>query len=349
MQHLLAVDLIENRSNPREDLTTLCADMAMARARIEAALQELASRHGVKASCITRAMEIYVDDLLNAVVSDLKGQLIRDIEAQNRALALGMSGRSARAAQGVGSIALLRRTVAAVKVRDIVRSIFSSRWSLRGLEVIDAFSENHFAKRGMLAQAFAFAALNQVVGDYFEFGLWAGESFAMAHRMRRRHHFDRMMLFGFDSFEGLPEIDDYRNNVWSKGDYACSEAEVRRILRRAGLRDDSYVLIKGYYEKSLNDDMHKALGARQAAIVYIDCDLYSSAKLVLNFIERYLVEGSIVCFDDYYCYKGCPHQGEQRALGEFLRESKLKFRPWLTYYPVGQSFIVNTEAERTIV
>ena len=109
-----------------------------------------------------------------------------------------------------------------MKVKDIVRKVLSRDWSLRAFQAIDAFSENRFAKRGMLAQAFAFAASNKVVCDYFEFGLSRGETFVMAHRMRRRYEFNRMMLFGFDSFEGLPEIDDARNNVWSKSQYDCS-------------------------------------------------------------------------------------------------------------------------------
>ena len=109
-----------------------------------------------------------------------------------------------------------------MKVKDIVRKVLSRDWSLRAFQAIDAFSENRFAKRGTLTQAFAFAASNKVVGDYFEFGLSRGETFVMAHRMRRRYEFNRMMLFGFDSFEGLPEIDDARNNVWSKSQYDCS-------------------------------------------------------------------------------------------------------------------------------
>ena len=51
--------------------------------------------------------------------------------------------------------------VAAMNAKDIVRNILLYNWSLRVLEAIDAFSENRFAKRGMLAQAFAFATANQ--------------------------------------------------------------------------------------------------------------------------------------------------------------------------------------------
>jgi hypothetical protein len=237
----------------------------------------------------------------------------------------------------LGELKLWRRNFAHAAARNFL----ARGWVLRSLEAIDAFSENRFAKRGMISQAFAFAAVNSIAGDYFEFGVSRGEAFQIAHRMRRRYHLDQMKLFGFDSFEGLPEIDDPRDNIWSKGQYACSEDELRQILRRGGMRLSEYELIKGYFDRSLNAGLHERLAGGQAAIVYIDCDLYSSTKLVLNFLSPYLVDGSIVCFDDYYCYKGNPDQGEQKALSEFLQNNtKFTFIPWITYFPIGKSFIV---------
>ena len=233
------------------------------------------------------------------------------------------------------------------KLLDVAARNFLSRsWVLRILEATGAFSENKFAKRGMISQAFSFAGANVVAGDYFEFGLARGESFLIAHRMRRRYRLDQMKLFGFDSFEGLPEIDDPRDNVWSMGQYACSEDELRKILRRGGMRPNEYELIKGYYDRSLSAELHERLAGRRAAIAYIDCDLYSSTKLVLNFLSPYLVNGSIVCFDDYYCYKGNPDQGQQKALSEFLQNnSEFVFIPWRDYFPLGKSFIVRRRDE----
>jgi O-methyltransferase len=231
-------------------------------------------------------------------------------------------------------------------VYDAVRNFLSQSWVIRIVEAIDAFSENRFAKRGMISQAFAFAGVNGVAGDYFEFGLARGETFLIAHRMRRRYSLDQMKLFGFDSFEGLPEIDDARDNVWSMGQYACSEDDLRKILRKHGMRPTEYELIKGYYDRSLNAELHERLADRKAAIAYIDCDLYSSTKLVLNFLRSYLVDGSIVCFDDYYSYKGNPDQGEQKALSEFLQSSsEFAFIPWTDYFPLGKSFIVRLRDE----
>jgi hypothetical protein len=67
--------VIENPRNRHDELATLYENMAMARARIEQALEELASAHGIKASRVSNAMETYADNLLSALVSELKRQL----------------------------------------------------------------------------------------------------------------------------------------------------------------------------------------------------------------------------------------------------------------------------------
>ena len=210
----------------------------------------------------------------------------------------------------------------------------------RIIEVLDRRAENRLREFGMLAHAFEFKKINGVAGDYFEFGLWRGKTFCYAHQLKRRYKLDRMELWGFNSFAGLPVIDDVKNNVWHEGQFACSEDEFRQIVRRRGMRPADYNLVKGFYQDSLNDNLHIRLAGRCAAIVYIDCDLFASTALVLSFVERYLIQGSVICFDEYWGYRGDPNQGEQRAFREFAAGSReLGFIPWIDYAPLGKSFI----------
>ncbi len=64
----------------------------------------------------------------------------------------------------------------------------------------------------------------------------------MKHRYRQ---FDTK-LFGFDSFQGLPEIKDPKDNIWSQGQFAFSEEEFRINLKRCGFPDDELELIPGF-------------------------------------------------------------------------------------------------------
>jgi len=223
----------------------------------------------------------------------------------------------------------------------LARRLGNTRVANRLIEGLDLRSDNRLRERGMLAQAFEFMKINNVIGDYFEFGLWRGKTFLYAHEMKQRYRCEKMRLWGFDSFQGLPAIDDCRDNIWRAGQFACSEREFREILRRAGVREHEYELVAGYYEHSLkSSSLRDQLSGNSAAIVYIDCDLYTSAKQVLEFIKHYLVNGSILCFDDYYNYKASPAQGERKALAEFLAQyDDVDFIDWFDYSPLGKSFI----------
>jgi|SRR5579864_5741998 len=231
----------------------------------------------------------------------------------------------------------------ALNLTTLARQMLDSSTFFQLFEALDRRSDNRMSELGIISQAFEFKKINGVEGDYFEFGLWRGKTFRFAHRMKRRYRLPDVRLFGFDSFAGLPCVEDHYDNIWHEGQFACSEVEFRRILQQSGFMRSEYDLFPGFYENSLNDAAHARLDGCKAAIVYIDCDLYESTRCVLQFIARYLVNGTIVCFDDYYCYKAAPDQGEQRALTEFIQEHKtIRFLPYFDYSPLGKSFIVRT-------
>lgn len=223
-----------------------------------------------------------------------------------------------------------------------IRRIANSAPALGLARLLDGYMENRFCERGMLRQAFAFVHLNGIRGDYFEFGLWQGRTFLLARRLKMLYRLEHMHLRGFDSFQGLPEVKPGESEIWSTGQFACSYQKFRSILSSNGVRDTEFTLVQGFYDESLDEKQHTLLAGRTAAIVYIDCDLYELTLPVLRFIERYLVNGAVVCFDDFYCYAGRPDRGEQRALKEFLAETPgIDFQRYLAYCPAGQSFIVN--------
>jgi O-methyltransferase len=228
-------------------------------------------------------------------------------------------------------------------VKQSLKRLLDSNWVMRLLEVADRRSENRVSELGMIAQAMEFVKINQVSGDYFEFGMWRGKTFKYAHKMMRRYGVAGMTLRGFDSFQGLPAPEDARNNVWTEGEFACARPDLERELRSTGFRAADYELIEGFYDQSLTQELvDRMVGLSvRAAIVYIDCDLYESTRPVLRFIANFLQPGTIVCFDDYYNYRGATDQGEALALAEFLALNRqFVFMPYFTYSPLGQSFIV---------
>jgi hypothetical protein len=58
----------------------------------------------------------------------------------------------------------------------------------------------------------------------------------------------------------------------------------------------------------------------KAALVHIDSDLYASARCALEGVAPILANGALICFDDWFMYRGDPNEGEARAFREFLAE-----------------------------
>jgi hypothetical protein len=176
-------------------------------------------------------------------------------------------------------------------------------------------TENNFRK------GLRFLKMNRVKGDYAEFGVFNGSSFITAYHLAQLERQKNMKFYAFDSFEGLPKPerkDINSDSDWKKGDFSCSLENFKRNLKRGGVNMNKVVCIKGEYKKSLK----KQHNPRKLAFILIDCDYYSSAKDVLNYIKQYLQRGTIVLFDDWYAFKASKEQGEQKAFNEFLKKNK---------------------------
>ncbi len=110
-------------------------------------------------------------------------------------------------------------------------------------------------------------------------------------------HRGRAQLFGFDSFQGLPEA--WRTH--KIGDYAAPAPKV-----------EGATLVPGLFEETLP---RFAFASGQVTFVHVDCDLYSSTCTVLEAIRPHLARGAIVTFDELLDYPG--HEAhELLALGE---------------------------------
>ena len=162
-----------------------------------------------------------------------------------------------------------------------------------------------------------FAHINRpIVGYYFEFGSHEGRTMRLAWQ-HFQHLFDWSYV-AFDSFAGLPEIEDIdKQAIWEKGRLKTTEKDFVRIVTRAGMPRHKLTTVKGFYDQSLTQDLQRRLSSHKAAVVYVDCDLYRSTVPVLRFIKPFLQTGTVIVFDDWNCFCGDPDRGERRAWREF--------------------------------
>jgi O-methyltransferase len=192
----------------------------------------------------------------------------------------------------------------------------------------------------IISKAANIIAPEKVEGDYLEFGVFAGASFIRSYHMIKdvfkahqklhagrteddaaeiKRIWDNMRFFAFDSFQGLPEPNgvDKETNSFATGKYTCTENSFHENLVKAGVPLCKVVIIAGWFEETCTEETIKKFAMKKASIIHVDCDLYASARTALEFVKPLLTDGTIIIFDDWYCFRGNPNLGEQRAFNEW--------------------------------
>jgi hypothetical protein len=189
--------------------------------------------------------------------------------------------------------------------------------------------------------AFKALSFNGIDGDYAEFGCWGGMTFALAYHESRRHR-HRARLWAFDSFQGLPAPKDVSDEhpLWRAGAMAMSLDEFHRKCASNGIPRDIYNVVPGFYDQTL-PALSAAASPMNIALAYVDCDLYSSAKTVLQFLMPRLKHGMIIAFDDYFCWSASQIAGERKAMLEcFANDDRWALLPYVQFGWHGNSFVV---------
>jgi hypothetical protein len=205
------------------------------------------------------------------------------------------------------------------------------------------YRRERLARQEFFYNAFKALRFNGIAGDYAEFGSWGGMTFALAYGESRRHG-HTAKLWAFDSFQGLPAPSGAEDEhpEWRAGKMATNLEEFHAICAANGIPRDSYTVVPGFYEDTL-PQRSPAEGPTDVALAYVDCDLYSSAKTVLEFLRPRLKHGMIVAFDDYFCWSPTQPSGERKAQLELVAEDdSWEWVPYVQYGWHGQSFVLES-------
>ena len=159
-------------------------------------------------------------------------------------------------------------------------------------------------------------ALNRVEidGAFLEFGVHSGTTIntIASHKIAK----DKT-IHGFDSFEGLPEdwfTDNTHKTKYKKGYFARDELpKVEKNVK----------LWKGWFTDTIPQYLEEH--QEQIAFLHIDSDLYSSAIDVLYGLKDYIVEGTIIVFDEFYPWGRKKYELWERGEYKALREWAIEF------------------------
>jgi ectoine hydroxylase-related dioxygenase (phytanoyl-CoA dioxygenase family) len=146
-----------------------------------------------------------------------------------------------------------------------------------------------------------------------EFGVGEGESFDWFAMYKPPQN----VLLGFDHFAGIPEP----WHVFPAGQWKSAVYESNR--------DDARIIL-GRFEQSLNEPKVLQELASGVGFVHVDCDLYSSTRVILDALTPSIKAGTIIVFDEFYGYEDW-----------FLHEAKA-FREYVLANGVAFEYIART-------
>lgn len=145
---------------------------------------------------------------------------------------------------------------------------------------------------------------------WLEFGVASGRTINYISK------FTNDNVYGFDSFEGLPE-------KWRDG------FDKGAFTRNGNLPsvNKNVILIKGWFEETLEEFIKKQ--NKKVSFLHLDADLYSSTKYILNTLKDYIDDECIVIFDELLNYPGFDgEKGELKAWYEFITENNVDYE-WI--------------------
>ena len=140
-------------------------------------------------------------------------------------------------------------------------------------------------------------------GLILEFGVFSGST------INRISTVTNKTVYGFDSFEGLPE--DWVSGM-NKGYFKCDLPEVNSNVE----------LVVGWFNETLEGFLQNH--DEKIAFCHVDCDLYSSTKYILDTLKTRFQPGTNLLFDELANYNGYENH-EYKAFIEFLSEENNEY------------------------
>lgn len=220
------------------------------------------------------------------------------------------------------------------RVVGLLKTVGLNKVAAKVVYRLEGFKTANTAVLEAIDRSFEHVRANDVKGDYLEFGVFKGASLLHAQKRADELGLRSMRFIGFDSFQGLPPEPDQRKEMFYEGQYSCGENRVRTWLSEHGADWSRLVLVPGFYDQTLTQRKKSELGLTKCAVAMLDCDIYSSTKVALTWLDGIIEPGSVVILDDWDAYGDDEHSwfdGQRRAMKEHEDSSGWEFKQLFRY------------------
>ena len=161
------------------------------------------------------------------------------------------------------------------------------------LSLRELYNLYYYAQRG-----------GRVAGDFAELGVFRGGGAKMIASLKGERD-----LHLFDTFEGMPEVNQRIDSHHRPGDFSGTSASaVKRYLNAF----EGIQIHPGIFPDSSQKGLSESI---QFCFVHLDVDIYDSTRAGLEFFYPRLTQGGVLLSHDYRAIS-CP--GVKRAVDEFF-------------------------------
>lgn len=243
-----------------------------------------------------------------------------------------------------------------IKIKEILKNYYSNCQdfidpTLSSANPVSSPERTSTIYNEVFERCFEYFQGSRLSGDILEFGTYKGYTARIIATKMNEHDFSSH-LYLFDSFVGFPEIDSVVDQksyevevhkVWQKGSLVLN-SNIEKLIERAIskiIHPEYLTVSKGFFEQTLEPLIPKI---KKPALIHMDCDLYASAKYVLEMLIEHdlFQDGAVILFDDFNCNKANPNMGERKALQEVLdSQERFSCSLFFTYGWNGQAFFIH--------
>jgi O-methyltransferase len=204
-------------------------------------------------------------------------------------------------------------------------------FAIPGIRRIKGYTMQTIAGIYQMNEHIRYVQQKNIPGAIVETGSWKGGLGAYMAQFGRE-------TWLFDSFEGLPEMNEKDREITEPkglamhektGYIAVPEQMARDIAAKLGTKPH---IIKGWFIDTL-PKYKQEIGA--ISILRLDGDTYDSTQQALEILYESVSPGGVVVVDDYYDFSGC-----REALYDFFK--KMNIAPALHRYPFGRAYFVKS-------
>jgi len=221
------------------------------------------------------------------------------------------------------------------------------------------FDQNRNDRSGALFKAWGHVVSNNIIGAYYEFGVYLGDSLSESLRIyngyynwihqqkssdekwrRHIHRYTDAKFYAFDTFLGMPENDE-GHYVFQQGSFYGELSDVKQKISQLK-HNERVKYFKGEFKQIIKNQQAEINELDKVAIANIDCDLYVSTRDALEIIKDKLQQGTILLMDDWHQFNAEKSSGQRKAVHEFLENNQhIHLEDYIIYSHIGKAFIVH--------